>query len=604
MSRRLPSVLFAASVLAALLVAAPGAAAGPTAPPIAADDVVYSGIYPGPVFWDSAVIDEINAWSGKNLTFAGRFMEPFDDDITVISYLNEAWRAEATPFVSFQILDSASAIAGGRYDADIDRWASYVQRWLNGENMDNGAPPAAGRSLIIAPYIEMNGNWAPFGCSPANIKTAHRRMVDIFRARGIDETQVRWAFAPNGWTPPGCGSLADYYPGDAYTDILAFSAYNFGVDMAGRWETPAETFGPWIDELRATVSSTKPIVVAQTGSTSSGGDKNAWIDGMFAYLADDPQVVGFVYFNYDVDGDHACCPDDYPGWVTGSQRSTTKYQWPLTDWFLPGELVVGSGGGEPPPPPPPPPPPGDDDPCPDGATCDSVGVVSNLGEFTLFHDATASSSDEFVYGNPGDYPLMGDWDCDGERTPGQYRQSDGFVYLRNVNRTGIADLTFFFGDPGDVPLVGDFNGDGCDTVSIYRPSEGRFYIINALGEDGGGLGKAEFSYVFGDPGDKPFVGDFDGDGIDTIGLHRESTGFVYYRNRHSQGNAEAQFFFGDPGDRIVAGDWDGDGDDTVAVYRPVDGKLYLKMHNRQGNADVDFFVGYGFIQVVRAPRVG
>jgi hypothetical protein len=84
----------------------------------------------------------------------------------------------------------------------------------------------------------------------------------------------------------------------------------------------------------------------------------------------------------------------------------------------------------------------------------------------------------FYFGNPGDYPIMGDWDCDNIDTPGLYRQSDGYVYLRNSNTQGPADIKFFFGDPGDFPLAGDFNGDGCDTVSIYRPAQQRIYVIN------------------------------------------------------------------------------------------------------------------------------
>ena len=76
----------------------------------------------------------------------------------------------------------------------------------------------------------------------------------------------------------------------------------------------------------------------------------------------------------------------------------------------------------------------------------------------------------------------------------------------------FGEIKFFFGNPGDIPIAGDFNGDGCATVSIYRPSNQTFYIINELGENDGGLGEAELSYVFGNPGDKPFVGDFDGDG--------------------------------------------------------------------------------------------
>ena len=216
---------------------------------------------------------------------------------------------------------------------------------------------------------------------------------------------------------------------------------------------------------------------------------------------------------------------------------------------------------------------------------DTVGLVNPAtGEWHLRGSDGWTTS--FFFGNPGDSPIIGDWDCDGDATPGMYRQSDGFVYLRNSNTQGIADIKFFFGNPGDVPVAGDFNNDGCDTVSIYRPSEGRFFIINKLGENNGGLGAAEVDYVFGNPGDQPFIGDFDGDGTDTVGLHRESTGFVYFRNSHTQGIADSQFFFGDPGDRLVAGDWNGNTSDSPAAYRPDDTTFYLRFTNTQGGADV------------------
>ena len=234
-----------------------------------------------------------------------------------------------------------------------------------------------------------------------------------------------------------------------------------------------------------------------------------------------------------------------------------------------------------------------------GAT--SVGLVDpSQGRWHLYDtdglglNALGDEIATFFYGNPGDFPIMGDWDCDGIDTPGMYRQSDGFVYLRNSSTVGVADIKFFFGNPGDVPIVGDFNGDRCDTVSIYRPSLARFFIINELGENNGGLGAADFFYTFGNPGDKPFIGDFDGDGIDTAGLHRESTGFVYFRNTHNAGIADAQFFFGDPGDRVVAGDWGiVDAVDSPAIYRPGDATFYFRYTNTQGNADAQLSVGSG-----------
>jgi len=230
-------------------------------------------------------------------------------------------------------------------------------------------------------------------------------------------------------------------------------------------------------------------------------------------------------------------------------------------------------------------------PCAAG-TCDSVGLVDPGGQWWLWDELSAEASTEaFYFGNPGDIAFMGDWDGDGVATPGLYRRSDGFVYLRNSNSQGNADITFFFGNPGDYPLVGDFDGDGDDTVSIYRQSQGMVYVVNELGVNGGGLGAADFSFYFGNPGDVPFVGDFDGDGFDTVGLHRSSTGLVYFRDSLTEGFADLWFIYGNPGDVILAGDWDGDGDDTVAVYRPGTGRIYVNLENAATAADYTLYVG-------------
>jgi hypothetical protein len=232
-----------------------------------------------------------------------------------------------------------------------------------------------------------------------------------------------------------------------------------------------------------------------------------------------------------------------------------------------------------------------DPPVPPAPAADLVGLVDpTTGVWSL--RGAAGGVTTFYYGNPGDVPFAGDWDGDGDDTPGLYRQSDGFVYLRNSNTQGIADIRFFFGNPGDIPMAGDFDNDGFDTVSIYRPSEARFYVINELGANNGGLGPADFSFIFGNPADKPFVGDFNNDGIDTIGLHRESTGIVYFRQTNTQGNADAEFFYGNPGDRFVAGDWVlVDGIDTPGVFRPSNATFFLRNSNTQGIGDLSFQFG-------------
>jgi hypothetical protein len=79
-----------------------------------------------------------------------------------------------------------------------------------------------------------------------------------------------------------------------------------------------------------------------------------------------------------------------------------------------------------------------------------------------------------------------------------------------------------------------------------------------------------------------------------VGLHRESTGFVYFRDTLTTGIADSDFFYGNPGDQIITGSWAQDptkGPDTVGLFRPSNGRFYLRFENSQGNANVDFAYG-------------
>ncbi len=191
------------------------------------------------------------------------------------------------------------------------------------------------------------------------------------------------------------------------------------------------------------------------------------------------------------------------------------------------------------------------DPNPADNTATETNTVRRGGRTTrASHDGrtgiwTIERSDgttvRFYFGDPGDRPMVGDWDCDGIDTPGLYRPADGYVYLRNSNTQGIADVSFFFGNPSDVALAGDFDGDGCDSVSVYRPAEARFYISHALGSGDTGLGAAAVSFAFGDPGDLPFVVDHDDNGIDDVAVYRPTNRMTYVRLTLTSGPADAAY---------------------------------------------------------------
>ena len=60
----------------------------------------------------------------------------------------------------------------------------------------------------------------------------------------------------------------------------------------------------------------------------------------------------------------------------------------------------------------------------------------------------------------------------------------------------IHDVAFHFGDPGDVPVTGDWNGDGTDTAGLFR--NGGWYLRNSTT-----TGVGDVSFGFGDRGDLP-----------------------------------------------------------------------------------------------------
>jgi lysyl endopeptidase len=51
------------------------------------------------------------------------------------------------------------------------------------------------------------------------------------------------------------------------------------------------------------------------------------------------------------------------------------------------------------------------------------------------------------------------------------------------------------------------------------------------------------------------VGDWNGDGIDTVGIYRNNA--FYLRNTNTAGNADVSLLFGVPGDAPLVGDWNG-----------------------------------------------
>jgi hypothetical protein len=213
---------------------------------------------------------------------------------------------------------------------------------------------------------------------------------------------------------------------------------------------------------------------------------------------------------------------------------------------------------------------------------DTVGVYRpTAGMMYLKHGNTSGFADlAILYGLPDDYPVVGDWDGDGDATIGIYR--NGIFYLRNSNSLGFADVVFHFGVSDDQPVVGDWDGDGADSIGVYR--NGTFFLRNSNSS-----GAPDMTFALGNPGDVGIAGDWDGDGLDTTGVFRPANGMLYLKNTNVTGFADIQINYGIPGDKPVTGDWNDDGVDTIGVYRR--GTYYLRNSNTVGFADVVFDLG-------------
>ena len=184
----------------------------------------------------------------------------------------------------------------------------------------------------------------------------------------------------------------------------------------------------------------------------------------------------------------------------------------------------------------------------------------------------------FAFGGvAGDIPISGDWNGDGRTKVGVYRPSNG-LFVLDYDGDGqftSADKAYDLGvgtQPGDIPVVGDWNGDGRTKVGLFR--QGFFWILDTNGNGVFEQGVDQTFAFGGVAGDLPVVGDWNGDGRSKIGLFRD--GFFWILdyngngtidNVNQPGGDQAFAFGGLQGDVPVVGDWNGDGTSKVGVFR-------------------------------------
>lgn len=194
----------------------------------------------------------------------------------------------------------------------------------------------------------------------------------------------------------------------------------------------------------------------------------------------------------------------------------------------------------------------------------------------------------WAHGSSGDMPVSGDFDGDGYDDYGVYRvvNGTGYWYVRSGGSGQPIPSAWGIVHGGwsqDIPVAGDFDGDGKADFGIYRmesDSTGRWYVRSSKPNS---PNTPVWGWAHGSPGDIPVVGDFNGDNVDDYGIYRlnpnDSTGYWYVRN--GGGGSPTPVWgwtHGSPGDKPIVGDFNGDNVDDYGIYRVVNatGNWYVR----------------------------
>jgi cellulose synthase (UDP-forming) len=246
--------------------------------------------------WTAADLSTVNAFEREIHKHAAVVMwyADWQHSAPSLTQLSLIQRRGSIPEITWEPWDSTKGlrepqpryalrnIVAGKFDSYITSWARSLA--------------AFGGPVRLRFAQEMNGDWYPWGAhvngnTPAEFVRAWRHVHDIFTAAGA--TNVQWVWSPVSGAPE------QYFPGGQYVDRLGVTCLNGGTAaFTEGWRSFASVCGDSIERLHG-LAPKLPIDLSEVASAEAGGDKAAWVTGMFAFLARHPEVRSFIWFNLD-----------------------------------------------------------------------------------------------------------------------------------------------------------------------------------------------------------------------------------------------------------------------------------------------------------------
>lgn len=207
--------------------------------------------------------------------------------------LNAIWSRGAVPMIAWEPFSYSGKsfplrqIQRGRFDRYIRESARAARDW--------------GHPILVRFAHEMNGDWYPWargveGNNSYRFRAVWRRVVRLFREQGA--TNVQWVWTPNVNTG-GEFPFRDLYPGDRWVDWVGFDGFNWA--QGGEWNSFTHIVGNTYEEIARI--SRRPMIVGETGSSESGGNKANWVTSALSReIPKLPRIRAVVWFDSRFEG--------------------------------------------------------------------------------------------------------------------------------------------------------------------------------------------------------------------------------------------------------------------------------------------------------------
>lgn len=242
----------------------------------------------------------------------------------------------------------------------------------------------------------------------------------------------------------------------------------------------------------------------------------------------------------------------------------------------------------------------------------------------LFRLETSKAIDSATFGAADAWPIVGDFNGDGRSDLGLFRDGEWFIDLNGNHRWDEHDMWLQLGAAGDQPVTGDWNGDGTTDIGVFgntwlgddraldhehglrdadNPAKSSaaqstdahrslsWRTVRCTADAPTQCDPVDHVLHFGARGDIAVVGDFNGDGVDTIGIYRRGRWVLDVNGDGRFDEVDRNLELGTADDLPLVADIDGDGSDEIGLFRAGRWQFDLDHDGRFGDRDLVFEMG-------------